>query len=524
MASRFESEVARQGHGVALARVDLAVRSLLAAGLGDFRWLIQHPSGTLHVEYLVPTEARSPWTSASERILSLGSDVALSDLGRICEGTLDRVPIVVPVGSTSAGTVWINLEVVGSFSVSGDGPGIDAVWRGLCESVSLSPLNGPLNLVGSEDAGLHGCRQLVADPESAERLGTILHCDESPSLLMVCEQNVRSLRVVGTRGQPHGVCGLVHEGSTWYLMPMRQPVSPIMYRPEDHEVLETLLGPQTRVLEVPTVSNSATDRFDHPVVQRFHLESSFVARLMGHPAVDHIEHGEVCFERSKAEELVLWLALHPDRQRRSAARSEMWSVPVKDSTFSNITSDVRRTLTTFEIPPNGEQWLGVTMTDDLPLHPRIVTDVSILQQCFEHARRFPEDDGVRVLAHGLTLVRACPLEGSHYLWRDAIGITTEVAVLIVRAAMLCAEMALEDDDLETVFWSTARGLSAVPGHEGLVSVRMRQHARSGDRASLTAEWESYCRTLTSHEWGDAQPSERMIELWFELSGHKRVGS
>jgi hypothetical protein len=239
---------------------------------------------------------------------------------------------------------------------------------------------------------------------------------------------------------------------------------------------------------------------------------------MGRPSVEHVDRGEVVFERSRSEELVVWLALHPDRRRRSAARSDIWNVPVKDATFSNITSDVRRSMTAHELPPTGDQWLSVTLTDDMPLHPRIVTDVNILETCLDHARRWPEDGGADVLAFGLKSVRGCPLEGSRYLWRDTTGISTEIAMLIVRAAMLCAEMALERGDVETLYWSTAKGLLAVPGHEGLVSLRMRQHAENGDRASLSAEWESYCRSLMSDDWGDAQPSQRMVDLWFSLSG------
>jgi hypothetical protein len=256
-------------------------------------------------------------------------------------------------------------------------------------------------------------------------------------------------------------------------------------------------------------------------VQGLLVDVSFVVRVMGRPSVEHVEHGEVTFERSRSEELVAWLALHPERRRRTAARSEMWSTPVKDSTFSNIASDVRRTLTAFELPPEGEQWLSVTFNDELPLHQRIVTDVSLLERCLEHVRRHPDDDGKDVLMSVLEFVRGCPFDGSRYLWRDGTGLATDIAMLIVRAAMLCAELALESGDSEIVYRSTAKGLCAVPGHDGLVSIRMRQHAESGDRASLVAEWESYCRSLTTDDWGDASPSRRMVDLWLSLSRNSR---
>jgi hypothetical protein len=197
----------------------------------------------------------------------------------------------------------------------------------------------------------------------------------------------------------------------------------------------------------------------------------------------------------------------------------MWNVPVKDSTFSNITSDVRRTLTAFELPPEGDQWLSVTLNDDLPLHRQIVTDVSLLEKSVEYARRYPEDGGGEVLMFALEYVRGCPFDGSRYLWRDATGLATDIAMLIVRSSMLCAEMALEVGDVDMVHRSTTKGLCAVPGHEGLVSIRMRQHARHGDRASLATEWESYCRSLMNDDWGDARPSSKMVDLWRSLSGN-----
>ena len=79
---------------------------------------------------------------------------------------------------------------------------------------------------------------------------------------------------------------------------------------------------------------------------------------MGRPCIEHLSEGEVEFERSRSEELVLWLAFHPGRRMRSAARADIWSVPIKDATFSNLTSDVRRSLAASKIrleASNGSQ-------------------------------------------------------------------------------------------------------------------------------------------------------------------------
>ena len=530
VALEFESDVMRHGDDVALSRLDLAVRSLLAGGHADFRWLIQHPTGLVHVEGSTGGANCPPWTRMSDRILVLDVEVSLAELSRHAGDSSARIPVLVPVGVTRAGAVWLNLETAGAFFVDGRDARADEVWAGLCQSLSLSPLHTSVNLISSIDNDLLGARQVVAsDHRRAQRVADVLHCPESPSVLLVETSSTRVIRLPGAHMSESVECGLVSRRGSWYLLPMEHPILPIVCGERERTTISQLIGGRSPSLRCPEAfgsHNLTGDRSEgmvglHHAVQPLLVDVSFIVRVMGRPSVEHVKHGEVTFERSRSEELVSWLALHPQRRRRSAARAEMWSTPVKDSTFSNITSDVRRTLTAFELPPEGEQWLSVTLNDDLPLHPRIVTDTSLLEKCLDHVRRYPEDGGQDVLMSALELVRGCPFDGSRYLWRDGTGLATDIAMLIVRAAMLCAELALESGDSETVYRSTAKGLCAVPGHEGLVSIRMRRHAESGDRASLVAEWESYCRSLMTDDWGDARPSQKMVELWLSLSHNGR---
>jgi len=529
-ALEFESDVMRHGDDMALSRLDLAVRSLLAGGHAGFRWLIQHPTGLIHVEGSTGDTNCPPWTRMSDRILVLDAELSLAELSRHAGDSNIRIPVLVPVGVTRAGAVWLNLESTGAFFVDGRDAQADEVWDGLCQSISLSPLHTSVNLISSVDNNLLGSRQVVvSDHDSARRVADVLHCPESPSVLLVDAPSTRVICLPDANTSESVECGLVSRRGSWYLLPMEHPILPTTCGERERTTITQLIGGEGTPLRRPESSGSHNSTVDRPEptirlhrrVRSLLTDVSFVVRVMGRPCVEHVQHGEVSFERSRSEELVSWLGLHPERRRRSAARAEMWNVPVKDSTFSNITSDVRRTLTTFELPPEGEQWLSVTLNDDLPLHPRIVTDVQLLEGCLDHTRRYPEDGGQDVLMSALELVRGSPFDGSRYLWRDGTGLATTIAMLIVRAALLCAELALEAGDSETVYRSTAKGLCAVPGHEGLVSIRMRQHAESGDRASLVAEWESHCRSLTTDDWGDARPSQKMVELWLELSQNRR---
>jgi hypothetical protein len=110
-----------------------------------------------------------------------------------------------------------------------------------------------------------------------------------------------------------------------------------------------------------------------------------------------------------------------------------------------------------------------------------------------------------------------PFETCLYIWCDSTGLATDAAVLVVRAAQMMAEMCTENGDLDGVYWATAKGLLAVPGHEDLVAQRMRLHGERDDQAALRAEWQGYCRALANDDWGDASPSRKMVELWRELT-------
>ncbi len=84
---------------------------------------------------------------------------------------------------------------------------------------------------------------------------------------------------------------------------------------------------------------------------------------------------------------------------------------------------------------------------------------------------------------------------------------------------LSAELAghaLSIGDTELVFWATGQGLAVLPGHEELIALRMRAHARSGDLAGVRQEWESYERVIVADAWSDGEPAPKLLALRREL--------
>ena len=106
---------------------------------------------------------------------------------------------------------------------------------------------------------------------------------------------------------------------------------------------------------------------------------SLMVRLLG--PVDVIDPSErpARFERSKTLELIAWLTLHRDRSTRAGARTALWDLDVRDATFANVVSEARRAMARHVEPPVGEEWLGRTLTEILPLHKLVVADVELVR-------------------------------------------------------------------------------------------------------------------------------------------------
>src|SRR5690606_38550170 len=245
---------------------------------------------------------------------------------------------------------------------------------------------------------------------------------------------------------------------------------------------------------------------------------ALMVRLFGAVEVESGTGERVEFERSKARELVAWLATHRERATRTGARTALWELDVRDATFSNVVSEARRALARLVAPPEGEEWVGRTMTDALPLHELVVTDADALAAALDAARLQPPALAIATLRPAVARIDGRPFEGTSYLWPDAEGITSSLVLLATSAAAELAAHCLSLGDIHGVFEATGRGLRVLAGHEELIGLRMRAHASSGDHAGVRQEWASYERVITGDPWSDGEPSPKLVELRRELLG------
>ncbi len=241
-----------------------------------------------------------------------------------------------------------------------------------------------------------------------------------------------------------------------------------------------------------------------------------VVGLLGGVTV-HARSGEAGnFERSKTVELIAWLTTHRDRATRTGARTALWDLDVRDATFANVVSEARRALARLVPPPDGEEWVARTLTEQLPVHDLVVTDSDLVEDRLAHARVQPPSQAIETLRPAVELVRDMPFAGTSYLWPDAEGITSNLVLLAITATAEFAAHALSLGDTDGVFWATGKGLRVLPGHEELIALRMQAHARAGDLAGVRQEWESYERVLVADPWSDGEPAPKLLALRREL--------
>ena len=328
---------------------------------------------------------------------------------------------------------------------------------------------------------------------------------------------------------------------------------------EPHEVTENAVASPDEAREVQVSSEwdargalDGRDEPTHALDPSNHLGPSFIVRLFGDVRVEshggahlgsHVDSrvttgdriSDVTFEKSKSVELLAWMVTHRERSTRAKARSAMWETRVAASTFANVVSDARRSLAR-AVPHDGGDWIERTMTEELRLARGIVSDAELMVEVRDLVAgrepggdrngqdpngqdpngQDPDDQHVEArLRYVLGLIRGMPFEGTAYLWPDPEGITSELVMLATGLATELAERCLARGDLDGVVWATGQGLRVLPGHEGLIALRLRARASTGDLAGVRQEWASYERVLAD-DWGGGEPAPELVALRREL--------
>ncbi len=538
------------------ARVEISVRSValpVADAGGRVLAVIVDQTGEVEIHFSTPVELDSPWEGAADH-WRVPAHIPIELLAPSARRSGAPCPTLVQLGVDPHGReVYVDLEALEALHIDADPKVADSIVSAVATTLAGSILAEVTTLVGVgiPSAAFLGHRRYLAaaDPASAidaaiDAVGSTRTQDRSPFDLrarvtsgetwepavvmvgstapsVVPPADRTALAIVSAVPIDGPAHRLSAQGSTWTLEPAGLTLTPLGLEPDEAESI-------ARLVDVPPTDESTDDWTLPPSVWHERRDAELgdtiddrhsddhdwelVACLLGPVEVTTRDGQPVEFARSKSRELVAWLATHRDRSTRMAARTALWDLDVRDATFANVVSDARRALARAQEPPEGDEWIARTLTDELPLHHKVVTDVDLIDRALIEARLQPPDQAIATLAPVVSRITGFPFEGTSYLWPDAEGLTSQLALVATTATSELAAHYLSVGDIAGVFDATARGLQVVSGHEELIGLRMQAHAQAGDLAGVRHEWDQYERALTRDPWSDGEPSRKLVEL------------
>jgi hypothetical protein len=523
--------------------------------------------GTIEIVASGPAALPAMWRGAGER-WTLPGVVPLETIADDARRVNAPCPALVQLGVDDDGRdVYVDLEALGALEVGGPQSQRDAIVAAIAATLAGSVLAEVTTLISVAvpvDAFLgHRLHVAVADAEQAfelarQAVGTMpaMHAaafvelrargtageswDPAVVLLGSAAGTQRpprdqpGLAVVSAAPIEGPSSTLVPDADGWLLRPLAIRLQPIGLVPHDLSAISALVNVAPLAVSATRHDSCAEPDGDCTVYAiDEHDQGSLTAdeeapaeasepgwdlmvRLFGPVEVVDRDGNTVSFERSKSKELVAWLATHRDRSTRANARAALWEQDVRDATFANVVSEARRALARRVPPPHDEEWVGRTLTEELPLHPRVTTDADLLARALAGSREQSPESAIGLLRDPVEAVAGLPFEDTSYVWPDGEGITSNLILLATSAAAELAARCLAVGDIEGVFAATARGLRVLPGHEELIGLRMRAHARAGDHAAVRHEWSSYERVVNGDPWSDGEPSPKLVDLRKEL--------
>ena len=559
-------------------RIDVACRSAAfhLIGTGVQIAVVQvSPDGeialTLSGDHFPP----APWTGDGDNVWHLPAAIPVELLSESARRVGMPCVAFAQLGVDGDGwEVLVDLEACGTLAIDGQPSQADAVVRGLAAglatslyaevahfvTVAMSPdvLLDHRNAHQAEsiDAAFDHAATLVGSTSMDERSSFELRSLRTggemwePAVILLTDRDaieqadgvplpaaghgIALVAVVGPNGLPGAPARLRAEPTEWILTVAGRSISmtpigldradvdavlAILHDAEQPLIWMDALVPSESPITDSTAALPGASEADDPESNTFEpIDHEIVVRLLGAVEVWSADGVRAEFERSKTVELIAWLVTHRTNSTRGLARTALWELDVRDATFANVVSEARRGMARLVTLHDGEEWLARTLTEQLPLHPLVVSDAQLVEQRLAHARLQPPSQAIETLRPAVAMIDGMPFAGTSYLWPDAEGITSNLVLLAMSACTELAEHALSMGDIELVFEATSHGLAVLPAHEGLIALRMRSYAKSGDLAGVRQEWENYERVIVADAWSDGEPAPQLVDLRRDLLG------
>jgi hypothetical protein len=382
-------------------------------------------------------------------------------------------PLVVPLGIADSRLVSMQLHPGDTVSIDGEQQDARAMLRHVINTLACAPwLAEPIVIVSGFDAGdVIAPDSVMVAPTTSEAVvqaRRVRGATERPVVVVTsgyCHEldQLAALGVIVISSLvPSGrnVSRVSRQPGTWRVTTSNESFQP--YGVQSSEVSN--LRETIRQMTTLEVDDSQEVVLDQPY--------RALIRVLGPVEVRTGDGSEITFRKSKAMELLCWLAFHRDRPTVAAARTALWEIDVKDATFHNVLSEVRRGLSV-EGMTSGVSRVG---KHRLRIDNGILSDGDVLRATLSSIDDVPPEIAIRRLSEVLRLVRALPFCSTDYAWADAEGITSTLVWQITRAVQRTIEFAQILGDDASAIAAAAAGLRMSPGDEDFR--RLQHHVTS----------------------------------------------
>ncbi len=228
-------------------------------------------------------------------------------------------------------------------------------------------------------------------------------------------------------------------------------------------------------------------------------------------------------DRRRSEELVVYLALHPDGVDEGRLKAALWHDEAPSShTFNQTVSRARSCL-----GPASDGGFHLPHCQDglYRVGERVTSDYRTLVSALRAASDDATPEALEELAAALEGVRGLPFEGTKRGWEWIFneGLSAHITSVVSEAAHLLATQAIERGDPKQAIWATVQGVKASPGDEILYRDRMLAHDLEGNPAGVEAAMDELMRVIEADE-PDGNVHPETMDLYERLSrGRRRTG-
>jgi hypothetical protein len=163
---------------------------------------------------------------------------------------------------------------------------------------------------------------------------------------------------------------------------------------------------------------------------------------------------------------------------------------------------------------DGEPLISLATAEGISVHDSVKTDLRLFDELVAWSEQLSSNAAIGALRDALALVEGEPFDEAGYEWAD-LGVRMHDR--IVEAAARLFELACDTGDLATARYALVQGLQGVPGHEDLYRLRMQLEHRCAGPSAVHGVFND----LTHHlDALDCEPSAETVAVYRQLTGRR----